>query len=225
MERGVTKKKSGEKEGTRMVALIAIVREIVANLVTRIVNTAVIAILLVLTVCLESTESMGITEIAENTESTEITEIAENTESTASTASTASTENIEITEDTKRKKGTEAMEEAIVENEKKKVMTAKLFEIKMLKLGIEPKTFALLARRSNQLSYSSTDFFPFFTYSYLTPTFSSFSLYFSSTLHATQPVDKPIENSTTEQPLQIDGKDLPDTTDLNKLLTLLSSYP
>ena len=26
----------------------------------------------------------------------------------------------------------------------------------MLKLGIEPKTFALLARRSNQLSYSST---------------------------------------------------------------------
>ena len=25
----------------------------------------------------------------------------------------------------------------------------------MLKLGIEPKTFALLARRSNQLSYSS----------------------------------------------------------------------
>ena len=32
----------------------------------------------------------------------------------------------------------------------------------MLKLGIEPKTFALLARRSNQLSYSSTDlgFFP-----------------------------------------------------------------
>ena len=29
---------------------------------------------------------------------------------------------------------------------------------KMLKLGIEPKTFALLARRSNQLSYSSTDF-------------------------------------------------------------------
>ena len=27
----------------------------------------------------------------------------------------------------------------------------------MLKLGIEPKTFALLARRSNQLSYSSTD--------------------------------------------------------------------
>ena len=27
---------------------------------------------------------------------------------------------------------------------------------KMLKLGIEPKTFALLARRSNQLSYSST---------------------------------------------------------------------
>ena len=28
----------------------------------------------------------------------------------------------------------------------------------MLKLGIEPKTFALLARRSNQLSYSSTDF-------------------------------------------------------------------
>ena len=153
MERGVTKKKSGEREGTRMVALIAIVREIVANLVTRIVNTAVIAILLVLTVCLESTESMGITEIAENTEST------------ASTASTASTENIEITEDTKRKKGTEAVEEAIVENEKKKVMTAKLFEIKMLKLGIEPKTFALLARRSNQLSYSSTDFLPFFTYS------------------------------------------------------------
>ena len=150
MERGVTKKKSGEKEGTRMVALIAIVREIVANLVTRIVNTAVIAILLVLTVCLESSESMGITEIAENTEST---------------ASTASTENIEITEDTKRKKGTEAVEEAIVENEKKKVMTAKLFEIKMLKLGIEPKTFALLARRSNQLSYSSTDFLPFFTYS------------------------------------------------------------
>ena len=29
-------------------------------------------------------------------------------------------------------------------------------EEKMLKLGIEPKTFALLARRSNQLSYSST---------------------------------------------------------------------
>ena len=28
----------------------------------------------------------------------------------------------------------------------------------MLKLGIEPKTFALLARRSNQLSYSSTEF-------------------------------------------------------------------
>ena len=28
---------------------------------------------------------------------------------------------------------------------------------KMLKLGIEPKTFALLARRSNQLSYSSTN--------------------------------------------------------------------
>ena len=28
--------------------------------------------------------------------------------------------------------------------------------VKMLKLGIEPKTFALLARRSNQLSYSST---------------------------------------------------------------------
>ena len=28
----------------------------------------------------------------------------------------------------------------------------------MLKLGIEPKTFALLARRSNQLSYSSTTF-------------------------------------------------------------------
>ena len=28
---------------------------------------------------------------------------------------------------------------------------------KMLKLGIEPKTFALLARRSNQLSYSSTE--------------------------------------------------------------------
>ena len=27
----------------------------------------------------------------------------------------------------------------------------------MLKLGIEPKTFALLARRSNQLSYSSTE--------------------------------------------------------------------
>ena len=162
MERGVTKKKSGEKEGTRMVALIAIVREIVANLVTRIVNTAVIAILLVLTVCLESSENMGITEIAENTESTASTEIAENTESTANTAST---ENIEITEDTKRKKGTEAVEEAIVENEKKKVMTAKLFEIKMLKLGIEPKTFALLARRSNQLSYSSTDFLPFFTYS------------------------------------------------------------
>ena len=30
-------------------------------------------------------------------------------------------------------------------------------EAKMLKLGIEPKTFALLARRSNQLSYSSTE--------------------------------------------------------------------
>ena len=30
-------------------------------------------------------------------------------------------------------------------------------EEKMLKLGIEPKTFALLARRSNQLSYSSTE--------------------------------------------------------------------
>ena len=29
--------------------------------------------------------------------------------------------------------------------------------VKMLKLGIEPKTFALLARRSNQLSYSSTE--------------------------------------------------------------------
>ena len=28
---------------------------------------------------------------------------------------------------------------------------------KVLKLGIEPKTFALLARRSNQLSYSSSD--------------------------------------------------------------------
>ena len=32
-----------------------------------------------------------------------------------------------------------------------------LFVKKMLKLGIEPKTFALLARRSNQLSYSSTE--------------------------------------------------------------------
>ena len=31
---------------------------------------------------------------------------------------------------------------------------------KMLKLGIEPKTFALLARRSNQLSYSSTELVP-----------------------------------------------------------------
>ena len=30
---------------------------------------------------------------------------------------------------------------------------------KVLKLGIEPKTFALLARRSNQLSYSSSVFF------------------------------------------------------------------
>ena len=28
---------------------------------------------------------------------------------------------------------------------------------KVLKLGIEPKTFALLARRSNQLSYSSSE--------------------------------------------------------------------
>ena len=27
----------------------------------------------------------------------------------------------------------------------------------VLKLGIEPKTFALLARRSNQLSYSSSE--------------------------------------------------------------------
>ena len=34
----------------------------------------------------------------------------------------------------------------------------------MLKLGIEPKTFALLARRSNQLSYSSTVFIPCFYY-------------------------------------------------------------
>ena len=33
---------------------------------------------------------------------------------------------------------------------------AKSKKAKMLKLGIEPKTFALLARRSNQLSYSST---------------------------------------------------------------------
>ena len=31
---------------------------------------------------------------------------------------------------------------------------------KVLKLGIEPKTFALLARRSNQLSYSSSDSIP-----------------------------------------------------------------
>ena len=31
----------------------------------------------------------------------------------------------------------------------------------MLKLGIEPKTFALLARRSNQLSYSSLNVAPF----------------------------------------------------------------
>ena len=46
----------------------------------------------------------------------------------------------------------------------------------MLKLGIEPKTFALLARRSNQLSYSSTNYLPFHTYSY--NTYHSFFLYY-----------------------------------------------
>ena len=38
----------------------------------------------------------------------------------------------------------------------KLVYSAEKKRLKMLKLGIEPKTFALLARRSNQLSYSST---------------------------------------------------------------------
>ena len=43
----------------------------------------------------------------------------------------------------------------------------------MLKLGIEPKTFALLARRSNQLSYSSTDFIPNHFHLYYISSFSS----------------------------------------------------
>ena len=43
------------------------------------------------------------------------------------------------------------------QNARRKRIIATLKKQKMLKLGIEPKTFALLARRSNQLSYSSTE--------------------------------------------------------------------
>ena len=43
------------------------------------------------------------------------------------------------------------------QNARSKRIIATLKKQKMLKLGIEPKTFALLARRSNQLSYSSTE--------------------------------------------------------------------
>ena len=46
----------------------------------------------------------------------------------------------------------------------------------MLKLGIEPKTFALLARRSNQLSYSSTDFYHYYYYILCISSFLSLSL-------------------------------------------------
>ena len=42
----------------------------------------------------------------------------------------------------------------------------------MLKLGIEPKTFALLARRSNQLSYSGTEIV--FVFSYISISFPIF---------------------------------------------------
>ena len=48
----------------------------------------------------------------------------------------------------------------------------------MLKLGIEPKTFALLARRSNQLSYSSTDFLPKYLYLLCISSFSYHLLLF-----------------------------------------------
>ena len=45
----------------------------------------------------------------------------------------------------------ETVETRFIQNKKGKK------EKKVLKLGIEPKTFALLARRSNQLSYSSSE--------------------------------------------------------------------
>ena len=112
----------------------------------------------------------------------------------------------------------------------------------MLKLGIEPKTFALLARRSNQLSYSSTDFIPNHFHLYYISSFSYHLLLFLFALllmqhshhrhkhrhkhrHTAQHSEDQLKNdSTIKHQQQIQNDDIVDRekSDRAKFLVILS---